>query len=826
MVLWLLSTTATSFMLPGDPVPALRLKLAKYYANFPKEKVYLQPDKQQYAAGETVWFSGYVTRHSKPLPGNGVLYAELFNDKGFIVTRAMRPVTKGRVYGELVLPATLRAGTYYLRAYTAWMLNFSSSLFFYRKIMVGGNATALQPKTVSGKSDFSVQFFPESGQLVNRLTSQVVFKALDTNGIAVPVTGRIINNWGDTVASIKTVQDGMGSFVLHCNPQTNYTAIVTANGFTKRIALPSVQPSGIVLHTETKNNAVTDSVFFHISRSGENKEKYEHLLLCARMENRFSITKIHFNDAAFNDPSDTILTAPYPLLLNNFDAGVLQLAVLTEEGTILAERSVFLNDHQPAAATIQSIEHNVAEGNTSVVIKLSAEYKGTIAVSVTGAEKVYDSGSVANIRSGLLLTAEAMPPLLTPGMYVTDQGNGAAKALDMLMITSKPAGLDLRQLLQDEMPVVRYAPEKSMMLKGRAFEINGDKKTPLSNSALFVILKATKDSLSVPLNVLTDSAGYFTLHDLYFHDTATIFVQTGVKSQGRTTNSVAVEFEHSIFDSFSKNSFVIAPALLNMRFNRNDTFADNPDEASTMGVLKNVTVTTKIKTHIDSVVAKYATGIFANPGSWATTLDLTRDEIAKNTDQNVLEYLNGKVAGLVYAYNKGLPIIYWRFSNMIDGLSAMDQLKLNAPSFFLNESLLNTGNEGYDGMVQLLTGIRVADVAIIRVYKPGTMPNVPDNGPHGSVAIYLKNGTEEDKPASKIAFQQTVKVGYTVAHNFEIQQKESITPTLYWNPAAIPDPATHTIIVTVRNGNTQRLRIVAEGLDENGRVIQLDQVIQ
>jgi hypothetical protein len=159
----------------------------------------------------------------------------------------------------------------------------------------------------------------------------------------------------------------------------------------------------------------------------------------------------------------------------------------------------------------------------------------------------------------------------------------------------------------------------------------------------------------------------------------------------------------------------------------------------------------------------------------------------------------------------------------------MDQLKLNAPSFFLNERLLNTGNDGYDGMVALLSGIRVADVAMIRVYKPGTMPNAPDNGPHGCVAIYTKNGTEEDNPPVKpvkIAFQQTLKVGYTVTHNFESGQKAFANATLYWNPAALPDQLTHTVTVTVGKTGGQHLRVVAEGLDSNGQIIQLDQVIQ
>lgn len=822
--IFLLSTATILFAQTSDPVPGIRMRLVKYDAKFPGEKVHLLSDKKDYSAGETVWFSGYVTRASKPVSGNSILYTELFNDKGLIISTAMRPVTNGAVSGDLALPATLRAGTYYIRAYTAWMLNFSSSLFFYKKIMVTDRTKPLQSKPGFSKHDFSVRFFPEGGQLVNGLTSLVVFKAFDSTGNPVNVSGKVVSSRGDTVALLKTIEQGMGSFILHCLPQTTFTAIVTANGITKKIALPVIQSSGIVLHTITKTTAATDSIFFHISRSKESSTKYEHLLLCARMDNHFSVAKIHFDQTAVNDPLDTVLTAPYPLLLHNFPAGILQLTVLTEQGESLAERLIFLGSHQADSAFKHPAERNITDGETSIVINLPAAYKGSIAVAVTDADKTVDADESENKQGSLFADAAVLSGLLSPEWNATVNRN--EMATDMQLIVAKPAGVGLQKQLLGEEPVVKYAAEKSMVLKGRAYEQNGGAKRPLKNGAVFMVLKAPKDSLSIPLTAFTDSTGFFTINNIAFHDTATIYVQTGVQQQGRTTNALAVEFDTAIADSIFKKRFVIAPPILNSRSYTSDTLISNPDEPAKTGVLKNVTVTARTKTHLDSVIAKYATGIFANPGSWAVTLDLTRDEIAKTTDQNILEYLNGKVAGLMYEYNRGMPIIYWRFSNMIDGLSAMDQLKLNAPSFFLNESLLNTGNDGYDGMVQLLSGIRVAEVAMIRVYKPGTMPNAPDNGPHGCVAIYLKNGMEEDKPPTKIAFQQTVKTGYTVTHNFDITQKSTANATLYWNPAVAADPVTHTVVVTLQQCTAQRLRVVAEGLDENGRLIQIDQVVQ
>ncbi len=803
-------------------MPHIRQALAKYYHNYPQEKVYLLFDKQSYYSSETVWFSGYVTYQSKPTLLSNIVYAELFSDKGLVIKRAMLPVNKGVVSGEFVLPANLPAGNYYVRAYTAWMLNFNSSLFFYQKISVKDRGKADRKVTGSSHADFSVQFFPESGNMINRLTSLIAFKAADTNGLPVNISGKIFNNLGDTIASIKTIHGGMGSFVIHCTPQTNYTALVTANGITKKIALPNVQASGIVLHTETHNYNTGDSVFFHISRSGVNKEKFENLILCAQMENHFSVTKVHFAESTFNDPFDTSLTAPYPLLLNNFGSGVLQLSVLNEDGNTLAERLVFL--HGKKTGTPELKPSAISSNNKKEFsIALPDDYKGTIAVAATDADNEATSNNSSYIRSAILLSAEVDKPIYEPEWYF-DENREAANGLDVLLLTCKSTKPRLQSLLNNYEERIKYLPEKSISLKGRAFEMNGEKRTPLANGSLFLILKAAADSISMPLNVNTDSAGFFILNDLNFRDTATLYVQTGTKLQGHTNNNIALEFYKNVFDSIARNNYVIAPTVLNTKFySMNvDSIYLNNISGNNGKMLQNVTVTAKTKTHLDSVLARYASGVFANPGVWAQTMDLTNDPITINSDQGVLEWLNGKAPGLNYSYEHGKPIIYWRFSNIIAGLSAIEQLKLNAPAFFLNENLLSSGPDGYDGAIDLLSGIRMADVALIRIFKPGTLPNVPDNGPHGAVAIYLKNGKEIEKPVTKINFEKLYKTGYKINNEFKHMPNSA---TLYWNPSLNVNPLTHEVTFSFENSGAKRIRIIVEGMDENGQIISISQVV-
>ena len=824
----MLYSFCVSFKGPGDPVPKVRKALASYFHRYPQEKVYLQLDRQSYLSGETIWFSGYVICQSKPSTISNIVYTELFNEKGFVITRSMLRAQQGSLSGQFVLPEDLRTGNYYVRAYTAWMLNFPSSLFFYRKISVTGKGKTQKEKPGPGYSDFSVRFFPESGNLVSRLTSQVVFKAVDTNGLPVNISGKIFNNMGDTVALIKTVHDGMGSFVIHCSPQTTYTALVSANGMLKKIQLPVVQTSGIVLHTENHHNTGYDSIFFHISRSGINRKEFEHLILCAQMENHFSVTKIHFDESAVNDPMDTILTAPYPLLLNNFSNGLLRLTLLNDSGTIMAERLVFL--HYGKSAPVQLLPGTDAtKEKNSFIISLPDGYKGMLTVAVTAAGKEGGMPGDESIQSAMLLSSGVDASVHNPDWYFDDSNPESASALDALLVTCKPNSFDLQKILAATEPPVKYLPEKLIALKGHAFQINGETKASLANSTLFLILKAPHDSLTKPLSAETDSAGLFTVNELSFHDTAAIYVQTGIKTDGHTNNGLAILFDKTIFDSIAHNNFVIAPSVLNSKLSAGiaDSLTNNTTGNYQPGLLKNVTVTAKAKSHLDSVLSQYASGIFASPGAWAQTLDLTNDEITKNSDQDILGWLNGKVAGLNYSYSNGKPIITWRSSNFMAGLSGVDQLKLNAPSFFLNEALLNTGLEGYDGAVDLLSGIRMADVALIRIFKPGTMPNVPENGPHGCIAIYLKNGRENNMPVSKINFEKSSVCGFSIPGSFStVNSSSANNNTLYWNPSLYVDPVTHTASFSFNNNGNKQFMIVAEGMDENGILVRIKRLVQ
>lgn len=113
-------------------------KIESYAETNIQEKIFLHLDKPFYSAGEDIWFKAYLCIGIENfLSGlSNVLYVELHDPAGDKVKSITLPVAAGIAYGDLALPDTLTEGTYRLRAYTKWMLNFDPDYIYDQMIPI------------------------------------------------------------------------------------------------------------------------------------------------------------------------------------------------------------------------------------------------------------------------------------------------------------------------------------------------------------------------------------------------------------------------------------------------------------------------------------------------------------------------------------------------------------------------------------------------------------------------------------------------------------------------------------------------------------------
>ena len=104
-----------------------------------QEKLWLHLNQPYYAAGDTIWFKGYLVdamNHRRDTLSN-FIYVDLVNQRGrFILSKKIKRDSLGFANG-VPLSDTLPTGDYTLRAYTGWMLNFDSSYYYQHNFKIG-----------------------------------------------------------------------------------------------------------------------------------------------------------------------------------------------------------------------------------------------------------------------------------------------------------------------------------------------------------------------------------------------------------------------------------------------------------------------------------------------------------------------------------------------------------------------------------------------------------------------------------------------------------------------------------------------------------------
>lgn len=117
-------------------------KVLEYYAKVPKEKIYVQTDRNCYAAGDTIWFRAYMVdaASNKPASRSKFVYMELHDIKAdSLVKRVLvRNDEDGVFANAIALPYGMASGYYILIAYTQWMRNFDVQNFYSKPLAVIG----------------------------------------------------------------------------------------------------------------------------------------------------------------------------------------------------------------------------------------------------------------------------------------------------------------------------------------------------------------------------------------------------------------------------------------------------------------------------------------------------------------------------------------------------------------------------------------------------------------------------------------------------------------------------------------------------------------
>ena len=162
----------------------LQNSVENYTKNNLQEKLYVHTDKNFYVANEICWFKIYNVDaiFNKPLNISKVAYLELIDNNNKAVWQEKIALNEGSGNGSMLIPNAIATGNYTLRVYTNWMKNFNASFFFEKKISILNPSLTQENNYTPTKENYSIQIFPEGGNLVAGQFSKVAFKIVNQFG--------------------------------------------------------------------------------------------------------------------------------------------------------------------------------------------------------------------------------------------------------------------------------------------------------------------------------------------------------------------------------------------------------------------------------------------------------------------------------------------------------------------------------------------------------------------------------------------------------------------------------------------------------------------
>ena len=501
---FVLSSTNASAQETQEAIDSTAQKLMNYAAalnNFgkalPQEKVYLHLDNTSYYQGDKIWFQAYVvTADNKPTALSRTLYVELLNAGGTVVNKATLPIVNGRCNGDFALNhLPFHSGFFEIRAYTKYMTNFGEDVIFSRIIPVfdkpekEGNfeeKKMLRMRTKNSRyvvkreweertDNVTLKFFPEGGNLVTGVASQVAFEATDKGGAPLEVKGRIANKAGETKGEFTTQHEGRG--VFEYTPTEGDKAEVEYQGKSYKFDLPKAQEQGAVMRVD--NISMRDSVKVVITKS----ENLAADLMGAAVMSGGKLFNFSLMDFSEED------SFTFTFSKRRLPAGVARIVLTDPEGNIVADRLFFANKGKRGTISVES-DKDSYEPFDKVKLTLSTnDYAGRPMLSPISVS-VRDNKNEVEARSSmlvdLLLMSEIKGYVHNPFYYFEADDEEHHVALDNLLMVQGWRRYNWDWWSGKEAFDLKYMPEQGIEVHGQILHYGTDK--PMTNIQLSSLL--------------------------------------------------------------------------------------------------------------------------------------------------------------------------------------------------------------------------------------------------------------------------------------------------------------------------------------------------
>ena len=825
-----------------NDISALAKRADMFNQVLSQEKVYLHFDNTGYFEGETIWFKAYLTTSDDNLLGSKsrVLYVELLDPMGNVVRHQKLKIKDGTAHGDFNLTGLPLTGFYEVRAYTRYMLNWGGECLFSRVFPIftknkteGDYSTQTMDATDkmskmpnyrqqnnqhddSMQGHASLRFFPEGGELVSGLMSNVAFE-LTAEGDSIEKVITLINGNGERIRQVNVGHENRGKFTIRPEEDIVAATIKDSKGRERSFSLPERKKSGCAMRVERLN---PDTVTIELDATQDLRNQllglavrhHGQVLLC----DSFEVTD-----------QTTVKCVPE----SSLRTGVNQLTIYNNYGQVLCDRFVFKYPSKDNTREIKvSASKSTLHPHERIDLLLTTLAPNTsFSLSVRDAD-TQANGTTQDIATWMLLGSDLKGYINNPFYYLESDDSQYRADTDILMLVQGWRAYDMEQADGYRTFNLRHPVEDGLYLMGQLHPYK--KKDTVEGVELQTNLLHDDNVLAG--TAVTDKNGYY------------IFKLPDCQGTWRMRMRTQLDNENKKYHIGINRNFSPSPRMYSTAETRPFTpdkpytdftdidgslFHDNEDSVKSV-LLDNVIVSAKRPSsrtyswESDADAAKYSYIHY----DCAAEADRIADE--GRPMPTLVEWLKSKNSLFSGSDNiSGVsPYRNNRYNFKDDGPSYANKTVVwivdNRPMFVTSAPGRYAGgnepeNIDYDvrppfpGSLDEVRDVYVSDLGRLSPLIPTDM-----SGMRWVAVLVYTHGQPATKDKS---LRNTYFEGYSVPNKFYVglynnfPNSKDFRRTLLWNPDVKTDESGNARVTFYNNSTCKLLQISAEGIDQEGK---------
>ncbi|SIN66110.1 TonB-dependent outer membrane receptor, SusC/RagA subfamily, signature region [Chitinophaga niabensis] len=627
-----------------------------------------------------------------------------------------------------------------------------------------------------------LQFMPEGGRLVNGLTTNVAFKAINEQGKPVDVKGDVTDDKGRKVTSIESYHFGMGKFSFTPEANRTYTVKISSPAnITGSFKVPAAIQKGVVINMTDNKVRLLATQPIVVRLIGQVKGVN------------------YFNETISLQKGEQEI----PVNTGLFPAGIARFTVYTEQDQPLAERIVFLNKQKllDVKITTDKDKYLPREKVTLHLKTLDEDGKpvpSNFSLSVID-DKLWSfaDDKQDHIISWLMMSTELKGKIEEPAFCFKKEEPKAAGTLDLVMLTHGYRYFDYLPSIELDGKLL-YAPDQQHTISGLVLN---DKKEPVKATVYLIHSHGDKKAMEM----ITSGDGLFFFADVQPNTNYTLIAKSfnrneklsiKVDQNGIGSNPIAARQFGAQFNN-------MAPAVIPV--------AAKPIEQPELWPKDE-----KEKKLEEVVVVGF--GVQQKKTMAGAIITIAKQDLAMNA--NMQEALAGKIAGVQVVQNAN-PGFGSRI--MIRGANSLNGS--NEPLWVVNGVVMDRID---------LSTLNPNDIESVTVLKNSAASAIYGCMAANGVIIIESKKLNQKKISIDLTSQYyyaTTQVtsatpSYAVARKFyaplyqttTTRERNDFRETIYWNPVVQTNAKGEATVEFYNSDATTTFRAIAEGIGYNGKV--------